>query len=358
MSVFRLDCYLSLLRDHPPSIRLPELCLHYPCSEAAWNALTVGEWELALAQEPLGRMDKTFALTCMHALSEVTRPSLTFLLPEDFETGMCAMQSRLWEEAQHEHESSLFSVALEMNQPMVGGAGYGLSWQVQLSIWRSTMDHLSETNRGFLSESTETWIRFTAMMQYHMSFLRMYADLKLIQRLIDGLDTKGYSPSLIRRFEAQIQQWAKSSNAKQALWHAVQTLQLFKEKAPSIQAARSLVCPSTVACLFRAAQVVWAICRSSLSCDLCESSSAQHDNTWHTHRGFKGVYDLMELRNDAEIGFWNDNRAKASIGIISFCACNMPEILDLYIESLQVSTLGWSTAAPVMDAVIALKLQQ
>ncbi|KAM5353734.1 hypothetical protein ACJ41O_000384 [Fusarium nematophilum] len=270
------------------------------------------------------------------------------------------MQSRVWEEAQHKHESSLCSgpQLSEMNPAIVVGAGYGLSWQVQLEIWRPTMEHLSKRNSGFSTKSTETWICFTAIMQYHMSFLRMYAGLKLIQRLIDGLGTSGYSPALIRRFETQIQRWTKSTNAKQALWHAVQALRLFRENLPGIQALHSLVCPSTVACLFRAAQVVWAICRWTLSCDLCESSSAQHDNTWNTHRGFRGVYYLMELQNDGEMDFWNDNRSKASIGSIVFCSCNMPAILDMYIESLRTSTLGWSTVAPITDALLALKLQQ
>ncbi|KAH6975708.1 hypothetical protein EDB80DRAFT_740511 [Ilyonectria destructans] len=357
LAVFRLDCYLNLLRDHPPSVRLPELCLNYPCSEAAWNAATPETWKLALAQEPVGRMDQTIGLTCIHALSEATRPSLTFLLPEDFEAGMCAMQSRLWEEAQHKHESTLCSVS-PLSDTITSGIGYGLSWQVQLEIWRATMDHLSEQNRGHSAESTETWNRFTAMMQYHMSFLRMYADLKLIKRLIDSLGTDGYNPSLIRRFETQIQQWAKSTSAKQALWHAAQILELFNQNAPGIQALDSLVCPSTTACLFRAAQVVWAICRSTLSCDLCESSLAEHDNTWHSHKGSKGLYDLGHLQSDAEIGYWVTNRARASIGNIPFCACNMPALLDKYIAALQSWTLGWSTVRPMTDALMSLKNQQ
>lgn len=318
----------------------------------------MGGWQLALAQEPVGREHQTLGSLCQFQSFSVANPRVSFSLPEDIGLAICVIQLQLWKEARSMQDSTSSFIASrgELHQGIVGGSKCEKRWEVYLNAWKSAVRQVYDSKGQLSTQNLGTFFQFTAIIQCHMSFLRLYADIALIQRLVDGLKDTKYSPSVVHSFELQIQLWAKSTQAQQALWHAAQILRHFKENYPDVRNSPALFCPSGPICLSQAAQVVWSICRSTLTCDLCEAFSTQHHNTRQTHRPRVNC-DLLELKDSTEMAFWNNNIVKLSIANIPFCACKISAILNLYIKALHIWGETWSTAAPLADTISFLKQQ-
>lgn len=321
---------------------MTELCIPAASTELSWNASSLEDWQRAAAHQPPGRMEKTFAMMCLRALSESERCTLAFLLPEDLELGICALQSRLSEEAQEQHES--LAVQLKgADDDRTHLSGYGQSWHVQLEVWRATLEYLRDRNTGFSSNTTERCNQFTATILYHASYLRIYVDFTLINRLIEGLDQTNYPPVLLRRFEMQIQQWAKSRNARRALLHAAQILQLYAAEAPTFIALPLILNPATTTCLFRASLVVWAFSRSTLSCDLCTALSLQQDKL-PSSPGCDLACELTATALlPAEVDQWLNDGGSVSVDGHLICACAMPMLVEKFKALTKSTAVGWNS---------------
>jgi hypothetical protein len=279
----------------------------------------------------------------------------------DLEAGMCAMQSRLWEEMRHKHEFKRHGSERDdiddISPDHIGG--YGHSWLHQLENWRKDADELlrkANTNTEFFSSVTQQETYFTAMMVYHMSYLRIYADITLIRRLCESFRGTGHPASLVRRLETRVYEWAKSTEARLAVYHASQMLQLYTREATTILQEDSLVNPVVVNCLFRAGVVVWAFCRSSLLCGLCSASTLLDDDKPALMAGTMVPVELTGLRQTSDgFAMWSNGGVKASIGGFLLCACNLTEVVEEFRTAIADNRTQWAYSNADIDVLADLK---
>ncbi|GME36710.1 putative C2H2 transcription factor (AmdX) [Neofusicoccum parvum] len=268
-AAFRLDAYLSLFYDaRPPTLRFQEIAVPLPCSDALWDAADAAAWRGARQLEPNGRQRRTFSALCAAAFAGAPRDAMPVLLEEDYEVALCAMQARLWEDARVRHE-----------QGASGGAAQAC--QAQLEYWRTHRDRSRLLNAHYSAPAHRRRVRFNGTMLYLLSYLRMHADVPLIRRLVAGLDQLrgGPGPAAAavapRRLESQVAAWAASRSARVALRCAAQICQLYRQEADCAASMLQRIDPVGVGCVFRAALVVWAYARSTLSCEVCVGFSAE-----------------------------------------------------------------------------------
>jgi hypothetical protein len=347
-------------------MRFQEIEVPFVSTDAAWNTSTSREWEQAMSQEPPSRTDAPFSALCSLAHSPLSA-SKRLLLPgfftaEDFELGMCAMQSRLWEETQQFQIASR-SVLDECELESVEIAnlhGYGVSWPVLLGIWRVTMERFLLSSHGHSSALGKQAAHLTGRLLYHSSMLRAYADISFLRRLATNLNSTEkaghHLPPFLHQADMRVAQWTRSNFARDALWHAAQIIHLATQEVYNLRAQNIMLNPVITECLFRATLLAWAFCRFRFTCSLCAPlSSVAHgeislnnkrqkpcprrNSTANSDAGARGV-ELTQLEKHSEpYNRWlKEEEGPTYIENTLVCACNMPDLIDRYIQVIRVSS--------------------
>src|SRR5947209_6462624 len=103
-SVLRVDAYLSILLDHPPSVRYQEICIPLPKSPRLWTAASEDERRNLQWNEPAGREKALLCFLMRDALDMNRRHQLPCHLTEaDYHLGLCSLQVGTWEAAHEAH---------------------------------------------------------------------------------------------------------------------------------------------------------------------------------------------------------------------------------------------------------------
>ncbi|KAK6383068.1 hypothetical protein LTS17_003738 [Exophiala oligosperma] len=349
-SCFRLGCHLSLILDLPPLLRFEEINVPFPPTNAAWDAPD-SEWTSALANEPPHRAHGPFNFLCSLAMSRLTavdRLKLPgFFTPQDFELGMCGMQSRLWEETQCRNISAKLALAhtkYEIDEADEQALGYNQSWPVLMGIWRVTMEQFRQSGFHRSTPECEKEAYVTGMTLHHAGLIRVHSDLPLIRQLVQGLCDGGSpaQPQYIRQLEVQVQQWARSHGVKEALWHAAQIVVLLDKETQGADSERSSVSFAAAECLFRAALAIWACSRANMICDLCGPAAAVpqdlHGRPYSTRD--REEFELTTLSdNSKRYESWLRRGGRSSIEGVLVCSCNMPRLVDRCCDLLRKCAL-------------------
>lgn len=290
------------------------------------------------------------------------------------------MQSRLWVETKQQPTTQRPD---SQNTHIASLHGYGQGWPVLLDIWRVMMDRFRPESKPYCENSSEQMAYLTGMMMYHSSMLRVYADLSFLRRLAKGCTNSSSAPQggnghfFMRQYEIRVQQWARSSTACEALWHTAQILDLATQYIPSLFAQKIAVLnPVIIECLYRAALVSWAFCRSRLSCSLCAPLlSSTTTTTTTTSKDFAlgriadrvpGSVDRVELtrlpRHSDSYNIWlhaeGDESAGSSttfIGNILICACNTARLVEMYGDTIRMAAQKWGLTDFYVKEIEGLK---
>lgn len=336
--------------DLPPLLRFEEINVPFPPTNAAWDAPD-SEWASALANEPPHRAHGPFNFLCSLAMSRLTavdRLKLPgFFTPQDFELGMCGMQSRLWEETQCQNISAKLALAhtkYEIDEADEQALGYNQSWPVLMGIWRVTMEQFRQSGFHRSTAECEKEAYITGMTLHHAGLIRVHSDLPLIRQLVQGLCDGGSpaQPQYIRQLEVQVQQWARSHGVKEALWHAAQIVLLLDKETQRGRLTdsseergrgrgRATISFAATECLFRAALAIWACARSNMICDLCGPAAAVpqdlHGRPYSTRD--REQFELTTLSdNSKRYESWLRRGGRSSIEGVLVCSCNMPRLVN------------------------------
>lgn len=364
-STFRLDCYLQILDDLPPTMRFQELCLPFPCTDKAWNS-SKEKWKETISQEPSNRTSSTYGVQCFLAMSRLS-PCSRLNLPgfrtiSDFELGLVSMQARSWEETQHPASAfDGFAAGQDAPDHLIAG-GFGQSWPVLWGIWHVTMEQFRSSHMEYCPHPSEKETYLTSLLLYHASLLRVYVDMKILQRLVISLTRDSSSNPVKRQMESLVQDWARSGRAKDALWHAAQILRLHSENAPELHAQNIPINPVAMNCVFRAGLVVWAISRSSQNCGLCAPGSTPFgkvklSNKVRPRATSSGSMELTTIDNltkDYELWLEEGDGELLVEGVI-ICACQMAALVEKFRKQIQDPSLGSSEIPSYAEMLDRLK---
>ncbi|KAK5056508.1 hypothetical protein LTR84_012039 [Exophiala bonariae] len=388
-STFRLDCYLHILDDLPPTMRFQELCLPLPCTDKAWNS-SKKDWKETISQEPSNRTSSNYGIQCFLAMSRLS-PCSRLNLPgfrtiHDFELGLVSMQARSWEETQHQTTSfDGFAAGQDAPADHLSAGGFGQSWPVLWGIWHVTMEQFRSSHVAYCPHPSEKETYLTSLLMYHASLLRVYVDMKILRRLVMSLTRDGFSSPAKRQMETLVHDWARSGRAKDALWHAAQILRLHSEHAPELRAQSIPINPVALDCVFRAGLVVWAISRSTQNCGLCApgatpfekvklsrphphphphpgTNAGSHNNkvlrprTTSSGSGSVELTTIDNLTRDYEL--WLEESGDSGellVDGVVVCACHMAALVDKFQSQIHDPALGSSDIPSYVDMLNALK---
>jgi hypothetical protein len=247
-SVLRVDTYLSVLLDHPPSIRYQELCIPLPKSSQLWESATEEERRKLQWDEPAGRGKALFGYLIRDALADTgtdatsssgSSHSLPYRLNRmDYHLGLCALQSGVWEAAREAHSAASDDIVTKL----FPGAPIDL-WRAHLKRWCTKMvDDCYQSNPTLNSPTIPTTCTGTAtadpdsaltpltLTLWHVSVIKMHAPLTLLR--IHGQFVHGPSAALnpaaaaamaaVQKPQARLRAWIASPCPRAAVWSAAQ----------------------------------------------------------------------------------------------------------------------------------------
>ncbi|KAK0610606.1 fungal-specific transcription factor domain-containing protein [Bombardia bombarda] len=234
-SVLRVDVYLSILLDHPPSVRYQELCLPLLKSPELWAAETEDERRELQWSEPAGRERALFSflmrdsITLADASRLEGRPQERHLLPyrmnmTDYHICLCGIQAGIWEAAREAHSAASDDIVTKLTpgDPI-------MVWRTHLAAWRACMGrNCGDVVRRFFA--AERCPDPLTLVLSHISALKMHAPLNILRLHHGGMLSGRTGPSAaaaaamaaIQRPKARLRAWMASPCARTAVWDAAQ----------------------------------------------------------------------------------------------------------------------------------------
>ncbi|KAI2780142.1 hypothetical protein F4815DRAFT_493536 [Daldinia loculata] len=242
-SVLRVDAYLSMLLDHPPSVRYQELWIPLPKSSQLWAASNEPERRKLQWNEPAGREKALFSFFMRDALNP-NRGKLPYCLTDiDYHLSTCATQTTIWELAREAHSSMSDELAEEINPGIFVDMAHP-----HLTLWRDKRNQdyplLEKYFSGDLYGTEHLLAPLTFTLMY-MSTLKMFAPMNVLR--IKGHYYKSRPGAAIptRKPQAHLLSWISTGCPRAALWNAAQVCRIFTvESARTDCDARSgITCP-------------------------------------------------------------------------------------------------------------------
>ncbi|KAI9736935.1 MAG: hypothetical protein M1818_005986, partial [Claussenomyces sp. TS43310] len=349
--LFRIDCYLSLLRVQPPLLTSEELYFALPCTFATWDAENLSMWSVRIADEPLERQEHSTCETLRgKCLDEMTGESRSLLLlAEDVQLAFCATYWDIWHYREHSRNSSSADNDLQ-DAP-----------RKRLESWSRYLEclfirHSADEDQNILSgqhivpmkfylgqvdESADNWqdaalnrfcsIKFDALILYNSLSLHLLTDIRVLRVLAQN---SAYAEGALLdvQYEQKTKQWAQRRGARQAVWHAVTIIRSLRTSSEYLAGTLDPVCHLALAV---ATLVIWAYTSySNQPCDQCGL---------HLESYLGSVTEIMPARSQA----WIEAGGRAAIDGIVLCRCNTEKLLDR-IRATTTAVTGnheWQAAA-------------
>jgi hypothetical protein len=333
--VFRVDAYLSILLDHPPSVRYQEIVIPLPKSSQLWTAASEEERRRLQWDEPAGREKALFAYLMRDALLDSTdTPGLSNvpyrLNSADYHLGLCALQGGIWEAAREAHSAASDEIVtkLEPGSPIRLWRSHLLDW------WTRMLETItSPTN----PDAVLTPLTFTL---WHISAIRMHAPVTLLRvhsaLLHQGYGGGGLNPAAagVHKPKAHLHRWLASLCPRSAVWSAAQIARLLTaeiEDAPgaSLPSARRLLLnPLAVPGLLMSAIVTCSYASQTLACPNCLPGSAVHTSAVDV---FVGGDEDQGLARWKQFG---EGWAVWGASGIAICRCQLAALGEWFLRAL------------------------
>ena len=273
-SVLRADAYLSILVDHPPSVRYQEICIPLPKSPHLWTAASEDERRSLQWHEPAGREKALLCFVMRDAPDFKRRRHFPYHLTEaDYHICLCSLQVGTWEAACEAHscESDDLVTNSTSRDPIQ-------LWRTRLDLWR--VDTKSETliGQNHFSASTSGADHIfspLSLVLWHISALTLHAPLKLLQG--QGYSFK-YRPGTAisaQKSRVRLRAWIASPNARTAVWNAAQISRVVaRESTSPTPATRLLLNPLAMPGVLKSAIATCAYAYNTRACAVCTGGPA------------------------------------------------------------------------------------
>ncbi|OOF97088.1 hypothetical protein ASPCADRAFT_128792 [Aspergillus carbonarius ITEM 5010] len=255
----RVDAYLCIILDRPPTLRYQEMGQPLPVSEALWRAETRVARTRLHWNEPAGRARSAFSTMMRDGLDTAGFVTgylqMPYLSLEDNHFSLCAFLSELWgvcKEAHEEHHRHYRSPERNHTADLLR------SWKVYLHEWRVHIEKTDELEETFFAEFSGDRNLFLGLnlTLYHLVSLKVYANLQLLER------KKCCAQCQEADVENVIRAWAQSSDGRQAAYHAAQLKRVYEHESTlykpgvhrlsNVLAPAGLLASAVVLCLYSA----------------------------------------------------------------------------------------------------------
>ncbi|CRG92453.1 hypothetical protein PISL3812_09513 [Talaromyces islandicus] len=227
-TVLRIDTYLCIILDRPPTLRYQEIRLSLPVSDDLWRAETREARTRLHWYEPAGRTRSAFSTMIRDGLETqgfmtgyLRMPRLSL---DDNHFSLCAFMSELWgicRETHEEHHLNYRSPELNRTVDRVR------TWKGYLQDWRAQIEQTDDLENTFFTDTSGDVSPFLGLnlTLYHLASLKVYANLRLLE----------YKRCCANCHDADVENgigaWAQSADGREAVYHAVQLKRIYEHQS-------------------------------------------------------------------------------------------------------------------------------
>ncbi|KAB8300494.1 hypothetical protein EYC80_000659 [Monilinia laxa] len=227
-STLRVDAYLSVLMDHPPSVRYQEISIPLPKSTKLWTAATEEERRRLQWNEPSGREKALFCFVMRDIVDSSNAHSVSYHLNDnDYHLGLCSLQIGTWETARDAFcccDSDELITDPKRSDPVH-------RWSTQLDRWRTSIEEYTQSRQEIVTTEINDDRIFPQLnlILWHISALTVNAPLKLLQQQGCCFKCRPGAGSTTQRTKAHLSSWISSPHPRTAIWSAAQICRLAEE---------------------------------------------------------------------------------------------------------------------------------
>ncbi|KAI5462054.1 hypothetical protein BGZ63DRAFT_463172 [Mariannaea sp. PMI_226] len=361
-ALYKIDAYMSIARWQPPTIHREELDVALPSTFALWNAHGLDVFFKRLPREPADRTS--------YKLSEITSNpksrARSLLLLEDVQLALCGLSPGIWNHLQITRRTG--KVGLESLR--------SLAWH--LEMWKAEMERIShlcsqtygtEETAGlpfvaYLGRFTEDPVkeRLFATLQikslvseglilYHIQGLQLYADLRTMNAVALYLaappPNEPCTPPRIENYQAQLHEWAVTTESRRALLHAIEVLRMRETGLGGDDVPEKDFDPVANLAVSLSALVVWAWTTYADTTCSC-LPGMDHINI--------GV-DPPDLQSTERLESWIHGGGTAAVHGVAFCRCVLDGWMARYAAALPQGDRVWELAdgiSPMLRSTLQL----
>ncbi|KAE8447859.1 hypothetical protein EG329_010088 [Mollisiaceae sp. DMI_Dod_QoI] len=301
-TLFKLDAYLSILRNQPMTIFPEELHFSLPSTFTLWNSNGLHIWEEREVDEPVYRMSKSmYSLITDNAIDPSSAQEQPMVI-EDIHLCLCAMQSNIWKNVQSAAPQSSCDVNVvlqkdslrrhlqQLNSRLdrimaqkvpISKSDFGHEEYLPYRYYYGWEDHTQADWQDVVTTRVKS-ILFDTTMLYFLLSLHLSVDVRKLTQIAKDrrLSTVEELSEVHRRAReerlASMKRWSTTPAARWALCQSVDVLvayQNFKNGAGKPTNVRTLD-PICHAALCVSALIVWAFCKFyDHGCDICSQGS-------------------------------------------------------------------------------------
>ncbi|KUM59241.1 hypothetical protein ACN42_g7897 [Penicillium freii] len=227
-AVLRIDTYLCIILDRPPTMRYQEIGPPLPVSDDLWRAETRADITYLHWYEQAGRTKSAFSTMVRDGLESrgfmtgyLRMPRLTL---EENHFNLCAFMSEIWcvsKEAHEEHHQNYRSPELNRTADPVK------LWKGYLQDWRVHIEKTDKLEGAFFGGCINNCSPFLGLnlTLYHLLSLKLYANMRLLEH------NKCCLGCPEANIENVISIWARSPDGRQAVYHAAQLKRIYERES-------------------------------------------------------------------------------------------------------------------------------
>ncbi|EKD13377.1 hypothetical protein MBM_08460 [Drepanopeziza brunnea f. sp. 'multigermtubi' MB_m1] len=363
--LFKIDAYMSILRDQPAIVVSEELHFPLPCAFALYNADGLHMWEQRQANEPIYRSQKSISEIISESALAPIPGNETPMLVEDTQTCLAALQSSIWKAC----ASPASQVGLVLQKD---------SLRRQLDNIKSRLDTILNQDSGVLEFGQEEhlplryyygyedharpgWqnvvvarvkgLLFDTIIFYHLLSLQLFAEVRTLTNLAKDrhLGTVEEASAVHRQAREQritsMKQWGATPTARWSLCHAVDILAVHQNIAYHDGAGNGasvrMLDPVAHIAVSVAALVIWVYCTLDIQgCEICTPGSAT-------------IIELMrwsvsgaQYAKEKDTWIEEGKGCRVQLQGIQLCSCNVDRLVALFQVFVPESWTAADSIAP------------
>ncbi|KAM0450017.1 hypothetical protein ACHAO4_006896 [Trichoderma viride] len=351
-SLFKLDTYISLLTQQPPSIQREEMSLGLTSTFALWNAYGLDVFFRRWPSEPLERSSYKI---CDLALGS-QQPISPIMLVEDIQIRMMGVTNYVWILSKMRGNPNPALCASADQKELISTRLKRCKLQLDgmAALWMDPEQHkmhiefLLRAYMGSEEPFHDDWEKysrgrffsyvFSATMMYHILSMHIYADAQSYMQNLPGI-TSSLAPCGITLPNtpntAEIKEWAMSMDSRIAVSHAIVAYRVYSGHVSLSELKAEIVDPIAHMTIAVGAGILWTwIQNNGMTCT-CDCMNVPLVD------GLDFGFVRLETGKSPEVENWIRNGGNIWLNGVQVCKCNVGVWLSPFAAILAHGARKW-----------------
>ncbi|UKZ91795.1 uncharacterized protein TrAFT101_006764 [Trichoderma asperellum] len=351
-TLFKLDTYISLLTQQPPSVQREEMSLGLTSTFALWNAHGLDVFFRRWPSEPLERSSYKI---CDLALGS-HQPISPVMLVEDIQIRMMGVTNYVWILSKMRGNPNPALCASADQKELISARLKRCKLQLDgmTALWMDPEQHkmhiefLLRAYMGSEEPFHEDWEKysrgrffsyvFSATMMYHLLSMHIYADAQSYMQNLPGI-TSSLAPCGITLMyppnTAEIKEWATSMDSRIAVSHAIFAYRIYGGHISPSELKEEVVDPIAHMTIAVGAGILWTwIQNNGMTCT-CDCMNVPLVD------GLDFGFVCLETGKSPEVENWIRNGGNIWLHGIQLCKCNVEVWLSPFAAILSEGARKW-----------------